>query len=314
LAIPSVFIVGAPRCGTTSLAAYLDAHPRMFICKPKEPHHFCSDLDLRLRPYGRRRNYLELFDRAGGEQLAGEASVLYLYSKVAPAAIREFSPSARIIILLRDPVEMVGSMYAHNRLLGNEDLPDLGQALAAEADRRLGRRLSWSCFGPAGLQYSALGKYAENVRRYQEVFGPDRVKCILFEDLKNDPEKTYRETLDFLGLEPDGLPEFKVLNDRKAWRIPLVGRLIVAAFSLVYALCAHLPTKFLRRLLHFIIGIAFVLSSRLNVRRARPSPPSTEVQDALRQLFREDVERLAGLIGRDLSSWLQPEPAGLGRA
>ena len=91
----------------TSLTAYLDTHPRLFWSKPKEPHHFCTDLDIRLRPYADRRKYLELFHRAGENQQAGEASVMYLYSKAAPLGIRELSPSAKIIIMLRDPVEMV---------------------------------------------------------------------------------------------------------------------------------------------------------------------------------------------------------------
>ena len=312
MVIPTVFIVGAPRCGTTSLAAYLDAHPRIFMSKPKEPHHFCPDLDLRLRPYADRGKYLELFHGAGDAQLAGEASILYLYSKTAPHAIRELSPSARIIIMLRDPVEMVRSMHAHNLLLGNEDLPDLGEALAAEAERRQGRRLSWMCFGPAALQYSALGKYTENVRRYQEVFGRDRVKCILFDDLRKEPEKTYRETLAFLGLEPGALPEFKVLNERKEWRSPWLGRAMVATFSLVYTACSHLPTRILRKVVLTTLGILFVLAIQLNLTKARRSPLSAEVQEKLRQLFRDDVDQLASLIGRDLSSWLQPEPAGLG--
>lgn len=314
MVIPTVFIVGAPRCGTTSLAAYLDSHPRIFLSKPKEPHHFCSDLDIRLRPYGDRGRYLELFHRAGASQLAGEASVMYLYSKVAPHAIREMSPSAKIIIMLRDPVEMVRSLHTHNMLLGNEDLPDFQEALAAEADRRQGRRISWTCFGPAGLQYRALGKYTAYVRRYQEVFGRDGVKCILFDDFKKDPEKTYRETLAFLGLEADRLPEFKVLNEQHRWRSPRLGRAMMAMFGVACTLCSYLPTRILRRAVVATVAIAFFLSIKPNLAKARRPAIAPEVQDALRQEFREDVEQLADLIGRDLSSWLQPEPARLASA
>lgn len=284
----------------------------MFLSKPKEPHHFCPDLDIRLRPYADRRKYLELFHGAGDSQQAGEASVLYLYSKTAPHEIQEFSPSARIIIMLRDPVEMVCSLHTHNFLLGYEDLPDLEQALAAEAERRLGRRLSSTCNVPAALQYSALGKYAEHVRRYQEVFGRDRVRCILFDDLKNDPERTYRETLAFLGLEPAGLPEFKAHNERQRWRNQRVGRAMATTFVLVHHLCARLPTRIFRKSVLSTLGILFYFATKTNLTKARPSPISAELRDALRQVFREDVEQLAGLLGRDLSSWLQPQPNGPG--
>src|SRR5437667_3513745 len=100
LTIPTVFIVGAPRCGTTSLAAYLASHPQVFMSKAKEPHHFGSDLDVRWRPYADRRRYLQLFERARDGQQAGEASVFYLYSKTAAREIRQLSPSATIIIML----------------------------------------------------------------------------------------------------------------------------------------------------------------------------------------------------------------------
>lgn len=282
------------------------------MSQPKEPYHFGSDLEIRLRPYADRRRYLELFHGAGAAQQAGEASVLTLYSKTAPHEIRELSPSARIIIMLRDPVEMVRSMHAHNLLLGNEDLPDLEQALAAEAERRRGRRISWTCFGPAALQYRALGKYAEPVRRYRGVFGRDRVRCILFDDLKNDPERTYRETLAFLGLEPAGLPEFKAHNGQQRWRSQRAGRATMTTFSICHHLSTHLPTRILRRSMLAALAILFYLPMRANLATARPSPISAELRDALRQVFREDVEQLAGLLGRDLSSWLQPEPTGPG--
>ena len=187
------------------------------------------------------------------------------------------------------------SLHTHNVLMGSEDLPDLAEALAAEPDRRLGRRLPWTCFVPAGLQYSSLGKYTTHVRRYLEVFGSDRVKCILFDDLKNDAEKTYRETLAFLGIEPlAGSPDFKVFNDQQGWRFQRLGWATIATSSLVYTLCSHLPTRILRRLAHALLGVFFFLSIKPNLTKARRRPISAEVQETLRHAFREDVEQLAG--------------------
>lgn len=312
MVIPSIFIVGAPRCGTTSLAAYLGAHPGIFLSEPKEPHHFGTDLDIRLRPYADRRRYLELFADVSEDKRAGEASVLYLYSQTAPHEIQELSPSARIIIMLRDPLEMVRSLHAHNFLVGHENLPDLEQALGAEAERRGGRRLSPTCFVPAALQYRALGKYAEHVRRYQGAFGRDRVRCILFEDLKNDPEKTYRETIDFLGLEAGTMPEFKVHNERQRWRSQWAGRAMVTTFTLMYHLGAHLPARILRKPVLSTLGILFYLSTQANLTKSPPAPLPGHLRDGLRQEFREDVDELAGVLGRDLSSWLPPESTGRG--
>src|SRR6266571_3292554 len=218
MVIPNLFIVGAPRCGTSSMHIYLSHHRQVFMSKAKEPHHFGSDLEMRWRPFADRARYLELFQGARDGQIAGESSVLYLYSKNAPRDIQALSPSAKIIIMLRDPVEMVPSLHTHNLFLLYEDLTDLKEALAAEDDRRAARRIPSTCLLPLSLQYTTLGRYAEHVRRYREAFGPDRVKCILVQDLKSDPERVYAETLAFLGLEPATGPAFNAHNQQQRWR------------------------------------------------------------------------------------------------
>ena len=283
----------------------------MFMSEPKEPHHFGSDLDIRLRPFADQRKYLELFHRAGDGQRAGEASVMYLYSKTAPREIQELSPSARIIVMLRDPVEMVSSLHAHNLMAGYEDLLDLEQALASEEERRQGRMISTTCILPGMLQYRALGKYTEHVRRYQEIFGRDRVRCILFDDLKNDPQKTYLETLAFLGLEPAAFPEFKAHNERQQWRNRRTGRAMLATILVLYSLCSHLPTRAFRKAVRSTLGLPYYVLMRTNLTKAPPSRLSPQLRDRLRETFREDVEALGRLLDRDLSSWCQPEPARL---
>jgi hypothetical protein len=302
--VPTFFIVGAPRCGTSSLYLYLSAHPDVFVCQPKEPHHLGSDLDLRPRPFPDRDAYLRLFDGGAGARQRGEASVLYLYSRAAPDEIRALSPDARVIVLLRDPVEMVCSNHAHNLLLSHEDLPDLERALEAEADRRAGRRIPKACAAPVLLQYRALGRFAEHVSRYRESLGPERVLCLLFDDLKAEPERVYRETISFLGIEPGGRPQFKVHNPRSRWRIPRGGRLLMRGVRRGSLVAQKLPTRTLRTGALAVLYLLTVVPLRLNLARARPSDPSPELRAALRDAFRDDVGELAELLGRDLSSWL----------
>jgi hypothetical protein len=306
MSIPTVFIVGAPRCGTSSLYLYLTSHPQIFMSEPKEPHHFGSDIGIPWNPYADRQEYLHLFDRARDGQHAGEASALYLYSRTAAQEIKALSPSARIIIMLRDPVEMLWSLHAINLLLLNEDLTDFEQALAAEADRRLGRRIPTTAIAPLVLQYTALARYSEHVERYLEVFGKERVKCIFFEDLKQDPERVYRETVSFLGLEPGGLPDFKPYNQRRRWRSQRIARLLMVPYRLAFRLSFKLRAGRARAAAHKILHLLFSLPLRANVDTASPpSPVSPELRSALRQQLKDDVERLARLLGRDLSSWVQ---------
>ena len=308
MVIPSFFIVGAPRCGTSSLFAYLDAHPRIYACEPKEPYHFNSDIALSWRPFADRRDYLQLFAGAREHQVAGEATVLYLYSKAALRGIQALSPSAKIIIMLRDPVEVLQSYHALNLLLLNEDLEDLERALAAEEDRRAGRRIPWTCETPFALQYSTIVRYAEHVQRYLEAFGPDRVKCILFDDLKREPDRVYRETLAFLGLEPRSLPSFKTYNQTRRWRSRRLAPFLVLADRAGLRACHLIRAGRARRLAIAAMRLPLHWPRKANIDDAgRPFSVSPELRRALRERFRDDVERLAELLGRDLRSWVSPD-------
>ena len=286
---------------------YLSQHPGVFMSKVKEPHHFGSDLERRWRPFEDRARYLELFDSARTGQMAGESSVLYLYSRAAPREIQALSPSAKIIIMLRNPVEMVPSLHAHNLLLLYEDLGSIEEALAAEDDRTAGRRIPTTCVLPLALQYTTLGRYADHLRRYQEAFGPDHVKCILAEDLKSGPERVYAETLAFLGLDPAHSPDFKAHNEQQRWRSRRAAKAAVGPYRLGQRLGWRLPTKFLRTSVLALLGLLFYVPLRVNLTRATPRPLSPDLRDALRERFRDDVEHLATLLGRDLSGWLRPE-------
>src|SRR5262245_55217092 len=127
--VPNLFIVGAPKCGTTSLASYLAEHPSIFMCEPKEPSYFSREL-IESRTEAERWEtpwrydesaYLKLFDAAKPTQVVlGEASTTYLYSHRAPAAIRALAPEARIVVMLRDPVELVQALHAQKVLEGEE--------------------------------------------------------------------------------------------------------------------------------------------------------------------------------------------------
>src|SRR5882672_1680365 len=110
---PDCFIVGAPRCGTTAMYTYLGQHPEIFMSARKEPHFFGTDLSSPALVRDEQQ-YLSLFAKAQNEKRAGEASVFYLYSQRAAREIHAFCPSARIIIMLRNPVEMMYSLHSRH--------------------------------------------------------------------------------------------------------------------------------------------------------------------------------------------------------
>ena len=188
--LPGFFIVGHSKSGTTALYEMLKRHPQLYLPDFKEPSYFAADL----RPRTRQRvpepetleEYLRLFAAAAPDQLPGEASSLYLYSREAAAAIARVAPDARIIAILREPASFLYSL--HLQLLQNrlEDEKDLASAIALEPDRREGRRVPASCYRPQALFYSERVRYVEQLRRYHDVFGRDQVLVLIYDDFRSD--------------------------------------------------------------------------------------------------------------------------------
>lgn len=289
---PNFFIVGAPRCGTTALYAYLDQHPDIYMPYHKEPVFFGADLKKRPRSFDDAA-YLKLFEPGARHARRGEATVWYLYSESAPSEIRAYSPDARIIIMLRNPVDMAYSLHSLMRFTGDEDIADFADALAAEPDRAAGRRMGRAVSRPEGLRYSWCGRYARHVRRWLDEFGADAVKVILFDDLVANPAAVYRETLEFLGVDTDHVPEFDVVNRNKGIRSRALQR--ITSSPRFYRVTGFLPGPAfhaLRRLL-----------KQLNTRYEPRPPMDVGLRLQLTREFATDVEELGQLIGRDLSSW-----------
>jgi hypothetical protein len=115
---PNFFIVGAPKSGTTALHTYLGMHPEVFM-GPKEAHFFAPD--VRIEPLDSDK-YFEGFVGAEGKACIGEASVFYLYPEKAAAAIHEFNPNAKIIVMLRNPVDLLYSLHSQFQFDQLEDI------------------------------------------------------------------------------------------------------------------------------------------------------------------------------------------------
>ncbi|MBW8876574.1 MAG: sulfotransferase [Acidobacteria bacterium] len=283
---PNFFIVGAPRSGTTSLYAYLWQHPEVYVSIHKEPQFFGSDLTTLAGAIREEELYLDLFAGAGDRPRVGEASVWYLMSKKAPSEIHAFAPDAKIIALLRDPVQMAHSLHALYTRSGNEDLPTFEEALAAEPERRRGRRIPPGAYFPEGLIYTDVASHAAEVERYFEVFGRENVHCIVFDDLVRDTAAVYRRTLEFLGIDPGFEAE---LDPRRAGqRVRILG---------IRELRRTHPE--VRRRMQF---------DHIKLHDDGPRRPlSAELSARLRELFAEEVARLGVLLDRDLSAWTRGE-------
>jgi hypothetical protein len=300
--IPDFFIVGAFKSGTTAMYEYLRAHPQVFMPFHKEPLFFGDDLTRR---YGRMtpQQYAALFADARPEQRIGEASAWYLYSRSAAREIAEASPAAQIIIMLRNPVDVMHAQ--HSQLLFNveEDLSDFEEALAAEPSRRRGERLPPGPLRVENLYYRESVRFAEQVERYLHQFGPERVLVLLYDDFSRDTPGVYRQVLEFLRVDPTFAPDFAIRNPNKRVRFPVLQRLV------------YQPPGPLLRLVPLIrrFPLAHALRDRmlrLNSTPARRGAMDPELRSRLLTEFRPEIERLGTVIGRDLSAWLADPSSG----
>ena len=213
---PNFVIAGAPKCGTTSLATYLGAHSNVFMAVPKEPNFFCEDFP-NTREIRTADGYRALFDKVTRENKAvGEASTWYLYSQVAARRMHQWNPAMRVIVMVRNPVELVHSLHAQFVYNQIETETDFGTAWGLQ-DSRADRPF---------MQYARIGHLAAQLARLTEFFPRNQVKVVVFDDLIRSPGATYQDVLAFLDVPDDGRTSFPALNQSKRLRSSRLARVI----------------------------------------------------------------------------------------
>lgn len=295
---PGFFIVGAPKSGTTSMYHYLQQHPQVYLPRIKELNFFCTDLHFRF-PLLNEQQFLAYYTDYKDEKAVGEVSVWNLYSKAAAQNIYHFNPEAKIIILLRNPADMMYALHSNHVFNDNEIIPGFEDALDAQEDRKQGLRISASIKCPVeGLYYFEVGAYAEQVRRYVQLFGQQQVKVILFDDLVADTKSAYASLLQFIEVVEIIPDSFKQYNMNKTTRSNLLKQLTV-----------HTPTT-LKNFGKWLFPHQSVRRDRLmywlwkiNTRESKRPALKPEVRRRITDRMKEDIASLEQLLRRDLSHW-----------
>ena len=216
---PNLFIVGAPKSGTTFLYHYLKQHPDIYFPNFKEPHFFGSDLMRRNGAYNLSLDeYQDLFKT--DKKIIGEASTFYIFSKDAPQEIYNFNPKAKIIIMLRDLVDLVHSLHSQFVFSGDEVIEDFTQALKLEDSRLSGNRIPNQTTVVNKLFYTSnILSLPRSIQSFIRYFGRENIKFIDLDDIKKNPKKVYFETLEFLNIDSNlNIPDFKIINKNKTYK------------------------------------------------------------------------------------------------
>ena len=290
---PQAFVVGAPRCGTTALCNFLGQHPDVFMPYVKEPHYFGSDLTTR-RGFPTLESYLTLF-RDGQGKLCMEGSTWYLYSRCAAQELFDFDPDAKIIIMVRNPTDLVRSWHAHALLAGVQDQTRLEDALALEDERRNGKAL------PQGsprekLLYTDIPRFTEQIERYQKVFSPEQLHIITYDDFSADNAAVVEGTFRFLGVDPSFVPTFDKINASGETKSPLFRTLLEHQPEGVRKLIRAVTPR------RFRTGLKDKLR-QLNTVYPAKKPVEGDVEQFLKKTFHDEVKSVSDLLGRDLTYW-----------
>ena len=297
MTLPNFLILGAAKTGTTSLYRYLRQHPKIYMSPAKEPRFFAFEGEiLNYKGPGDAqetaktdlKSYQDLFRDVTDETAIGEASTVYLWSPKAAERIQYYIPDAKLIAILRNPVERAYSNFLHLVQAEREPLSDFAQALKQEQERI---NNNWWHF----WYYKEQGFYSVQLKRYCDRFDANQIKVYLYEDFQAEPITVVKDIFRFLEVDSDFTPNLseKVRQSRRVPKNKALHSLLTQPNPLKAILKPLLPTKVRQR-----------VADNLNQKNLVKPKVSPEVCQQLIEEYREDIVALQDLIKRDLSNWL----------
>ncbi len=286
-------IIGAQKCGTTSLHDYLGQHPEIYMPERKDLPIFVDAGSNEVREQDFDYFYRDL----GEERLIGGSFVHLLYHPDSPARVRDYNPDMRLIAVLRNPIERAYSAYWFARREGYETESSFESALAQEAKRAAGTIRDRN-----ELTYLGHGRYFEQLSRYVALFDRSQIHVCLAEDLRAEPHSSVLEVLRWLGLDPEA-STIDTTNEQNGAAMPrsrLLQRGLIVPPEPVGRVYRHLVPRPIR----YRVDRSIIAPLRaLNQRPFRYPPMDGKTREKLATTFAPLNAQLAELIGRDLSHW-----------
>jgi hypothetical protein len=295
---PDFAVVGAPKCGTTALYTWLATHPGIAMSARKEPCFWSRDIATAGRITDP-ADYAALWRDAPPGALRGEASPVYLQSRVALADLRQARPDVRLIAMIRNPVEMVASRHANLLVGAQEDVADLETAWRLQARRFAGEALPPRCTEPALLQYRAFAAIGDQLERFMDAVPAAQRVVVVYDDFSADPRAEYLRVLALLGLADDGRVRFGRVHQGMALR----WHGLPAFQQRLSRLPLYRPARGLAHALGLSPG-ALLNKANHHPRQRRPLRP--EFAHELIVAMLPQIEKVERLLDRDLTAWKIP--------
>lgn len=296
---PDFIVIGAARAGTTALYSYLRQHPQIFMPDIKEPNFFAFEgetLDCRgpgadfiNNSFTELDEYQALFSGSQPGEICGEASPLYLFSPKAPARIKHHVPGAKLIVILRNPVEQAFSHYLYATKQAIETEVDFNKALMLEDERMAA---GWQPL----FAYSKFPRYGEQLARFFDTFPRGQILIRTYEDFQQNPTDLMRDIFDFVGANPEFEPDMsKKMNAGGVPKNRTLQDFLMKPNPITRAIGKVVPQDIRLSIRDRIAA--------MNVTNEVAMPVKARV--TLADRLRSDIDLLSKLTGRDYSHWLE---------
>ena len=282
------FIVGAPKAGTTSLYHYLNEHPEIEMSSQKEPDFFSDEaLQNQKLYYGKNRiNTIEKYHSLSKREdniLKGDASVSYLFYKDVPHKIIEYNPNAKIIIMLRNPIDRAFSHYLMDYRLG---------LISASFDSIIYKQSKVKNAHLFYQQYIQVSEYSNQIKRYLEVFSRKNIYFIDYDDFKNETSDIIKNIFLFLDLNSNFQPNLRKKYNTYTENKNMIIRYTYSFLPLRKLLSNILPKKLIEKIISFIF-----------ISNKKPKLSEKNIY-FLKKYFENDVSELSILLNKDFTKWI----------
>lgn len=289
---PNFLLVGAGKSATRSLYNYMIQHPDVFMPKLKEPQFFvATEVKDRIQKWVEDYDqYTKLFDGSSGKKAIGEASVMYLffYEEAIRNIKKYLGNEVKIMMILRHPAERAYSAYNFVHVNNPDEKYSFEEALLKEDER-------WENCSTLFMQYRRMGLYADAVKAYLENF--PNVHIMWYDELRSDPARVLKGVFEFLGVNPNVNIDYTRQWNKggKKWKNPVLRWLFMSDNLFKKTYKVFFPKRKGVRTNEFF--------TKNFMEKTEPMNPETRSQ--LVEFFRDDINKLSAITGRDLSSWLK---------
>ncbi|MEZ7189890.1 sulfotransferase domain-containing protein [Pseudoalteromonas sp. DY56-GL22] len=291
--IVNTFIAGSPKCGTTALYSILNRSKIIFFPEYKEPHFFADDLGG-YKAHDNIGDFHSLYSKLKDEKIVGDASIFNLYSNSALKNIKNYNPDAKIILMLRNPVDAVPSFHGQLLYTQDENIESLEEAWDLSGKRVKGVNALETCKCEKILDYKKIYCYGTQLEKLYSIFDREQVHVVIYDKFKNDYEGELVKLFSFLDIKYEFI-ENEIVNENTKNRINWFARLL------------RRPPKFLVILKRLIMGrgenfiYRFLLN--LNTKKKLRDPVSDELKYRIYLNYKSEIAALESILGMKLDEW-----------